>query len=146
MIQFIYLPRILMFSCRLSYFMYRKYCLCMYVCTYVSYSCIFVQVVALNYQTRDIPLLLNYGRFEDNGACGYVLKPEFMQSRKSNFNYNEPLPKSVTRTLTVRVLSAFVLPKKTGDHHTSILDPYIKVSNARISKGVISHNSCGEFD
>ena len=33
------------------------------------------QLVSLNYQTPDKPMHLNAGRFLDNGACGYVLKP-----------------------------------------------------------------------
>nr|XP_048294909.1 1-phosphatidylinositol 4,5-bisphosphate phosphodiesterase epsilon-1 isoform X2 [Myodes glareolus] len=34
-----------------------------------------IQLVALNYQTDDLPLLLNAAMFEANGGCGYVLKP-----------------------------------------------------------------------
>lgn len=34
-----------------------------------------IQLVALNYQTDDLPLCINTGMFEENGSCGYVLKP-----------------------------------------------------------------------
>ncbi|XP_017658675.1 1-phosphatidylinositol 4,5-bisphosphate phosphodiesterase epsilon-1 isoform X2 [Nannospalax galili] len=34
-----------------------------------------IQLVALNYQTDDLPLHLNATMFEANGGCGYVLKP-----------------------------------------------------------------------
>uniref|UniRef100_A0A8C5PIJ9 Phosphoinositide phospholipase C n=1 Tax=Leptobrachium leishanense TaxID=445787 RepID=A0A8C5PIJ9_9ANUR len=34
-----------------------------------------IQLVALNYQTDDLPLHLNASMFEANGGCGYVLKP-----------------------------------------------------------------------
>nr|DBA15238.1 TPA: hypothetical protein GDO54_004479 [Pyxicephalus adspersus] len=34
-----------------------------------------VQLVALNYQTDDLPMHLNAAMFESNGGCGYVLKP-----------------------------------------------------------------------
>ncbi|XP_042312772.1 1-phosphatidylinositol 4,5-bisphosphate phosphodiesterase epsilon-1 isoform X3 [Sceloporus undulatus] len=34
-----------------------------------------VQLVALNYQTDDLPLHLNAAMFESNGGCGYILKP-----------------------------------------------------------------------
>jgi hypothetical protein len=37
------------------------------------------QVVALNYQTSDLPMQLNRGRFRDNGNCGYLLRPPFFQ-------------------------------------------------------------------
>ena len=43
------------------------------------------QVVALNYQTPDLPMQLNRGRFRDNGNCGYVLRPPFL---------NPPAPKA----------------------------------------------------
>ncbi|XP_066094881.1 1-phosphatidylinositol 4,5-bisphosphate phosphodiesterase epsilon-1 isoform X1 [Saccopteryx bilineata] len=34
-----------------------------------------IQLVALNYQTDDLPFHLNAAMFEANGGCGYVLKP-----------------------------------------------------------------------
>uniref|UniRef100_A0A671KQ33 Phosphoinositide phospholipase C n=1 Tax=Sinocyclocheilus anshuiensis TaxID=1608454 RepID=A0A671KQ33_9TELE len=34
-----------------------------------------IQLVALNYQTDDLPMQLNAALFEANGHCGYVLKP-----------------------------------------------------------------------
>nr|XP_033798219.1 1-phosphatidylinositol 4,5-bisphosphate phosphodiesterase epsilon-1 isoform X2 [Geotrypetes seraphini] len=34
-----------------------------------------IQLVALNYQTDDLPMHLNAAMFEANGGCGYVLKP-----------------------------------------------------------------------
>ena len=37
------------------------------------------QLVALNYQTSDVPMQLNRGRFRDNGNCGYLLRPPFHQ-------------------------------------------------------------------
>ncbi|XP_066587493.1 1-phosphatidylinositol 4,5-bisphosphate phosphodiesterase gamma-1 isoform X2 [Prorops nasuta] len=38
------------------------------------------QMVALNYQTGDKAMQLNYAKFRENGNCGYLLKPEFMFS------------------------------------------------------------------
>jgi len=38
-----------------------------------------VQMVALNYQTPDVPLRLNRALFRLNGRCGYVLKPRYMR-------------------------------------------------------------------
>lgn len=40
-----------------------------------------VQMVALNYQTEDACLHLNSAMFEQNGRCGYVLKPPVMWDR-----------------------------------------------------------------
>eukprot|EP00118_Oscarella_pearsei_P006498 m.29453 g.29453 ORF g.29453 m.29453 type:complete len:1306 (+) comp31169_c0_seq5:82-3999(+) len=41
-----------------------------------------VQMCALNYQTPDKPMQLNYGRFLANGSCGYVLQPDCMRNPK----------------------------------------------------------------
>eukprot|EP00043_Microstomoeca_roanoka_P005501 m.56102 g.56102 ORF g.56102 m.56102 type:complete len:1354 (+) comp12995_c0_seq1:65-4126(+) len=36
------------------------------------------QLVALNYQTPDKAMWLNHGKFQQNGRCGYILKPATM--------------------------------------------------------------------
>ncbi|KAG5882924.1 hypothetical protein JTB14_023385 [Gonioctena quinquepunctata] len=36
------------------------------------------QMLALNFQTGGRPMQLNQAKFRDNGNCGYLLKPEFM--------------------------------------------------------------------
>jgi len=72
--------------------------------------------------------MLNYGFFEDNGACGYVLKPEFMRSTSSEFSRDGPHPTNWTQVLTVRIISGYMLPKKLGDSVKDILDPYIRVN------------------
>ena len=85
--------------------------------------------MALNFQTRDDALMLNYGFFEDNGACGYVLKPEFMRSSSSDFSQNGPHPAEWTQILTIRVISGRKLPKKLGDSQGNIVDPYVRVTS-----------------
>nr|XP_015818640.2 1-phosphatidylinositol 4,5-bisphosphate phosphodiesterase epsilon-1 isoform X3 [Nothobranchius furzeri] len=40
-----------------------------------------IQLVALNYQTDDLPMHLNTALFESNGGCGYVLKPAVLWDR-----------------------------------------------------------------
>ncbi|KAJ8284855.1 hypothetical protein COCON_G00037050 [Conger conger] len=40
-----------------------------------------IQLVALNYQTDDLPMQLNTAVFEANGGCGYVLKPPVLWER-----------------------------------------------------------------
>jgi len=89
---------------------------------------LWLQMVALNFQTRDDPLMLNYGFFEDNGACGYVLKPEFMRSTSAQFSQEGPHPAEWTQILTIRVISGYMLPKKLGDAQRDILDPYVRVT------------------
>jgi len=43
------------------------------------------QLVALNYQTRDINKFVNSAKFMANGNCGYVLKPDVFHSTNSDF-------------------------------------------------------------
>lgn len=42
--------------------------------------------MALNFQSRGLPMDLNNGRFRDNGGCGYVLKPHFLRSGEATFD------------------------------------------------------------
>ncbi|XP_068579407.1 1-phosphatidylinositol 4,5-bisphosphate phosphodiesterase zeta-1-like isoform X2 [Cebidichthys violaceus] len=44
------------------------------------------QLVALNFQTLGLPMDLNNGRFQDNGGCGYVLKPAVLMSSQRSFD------------------------------------------------------------
>ncbi|KAL8601332.1 hypothetical protein ACOMHN_054625 [Nucella lapillus] len=44
------------------------------------------QLVALNFQTLDLPMQLNLGIFEYNGRTGYVLKPDFMRRHDRHFD------------------------------------------------------------
>ncbi|RUS70787.1 hypothetical protein EGW08_021455, partial [Elysia chlorotica] len=44
------------------------------------------QMVALNFQTADINMQLNQGKFEYNGNCGYLLKPDFMRRPDRTFD------------------------------------------------------------
>lgn len=37
-----------------------------------------IQLVALNYQTDDLPMHINTAMFEENGSCGYVCKPDVL--------------------------------------------------------------------
>lgn len=44
------------------------------------------QMVSLNFQTADLPMQLNQGKFEYNGNCGYLLKPDFMRRSDRSFD------------------------------------------------------------
>lgn len=43
-------------------------------------------MVSLNFQTSDLPMQLNQGKFEYNGNCGYLLKPDFMRRSDKSFD------------------------------------------------------------
>jgi len=85
--------------------------------------------VALNYQTEDIPNLINAALFRQNGASGYVLKPEYMR----NQNIQERLENSCR--LKIRIISGQHLPKVDGN--AEVVDPYVEI---RVRNGVKVEN------
>ena len=76
-----------------------------------------VQIVALNAQTIDEGISLNYAKFIANGACGYVLKPDFLRHiaieekdltiNKYLNNFTKPIKK-----LTIKIISGKQLKRK----------------------------------
>ncbi|XP_031551844.1 1-phosphatidylinositol 4,5-bisphosphate phosphodiesterase beta-1-like isoform X2 [Actinia tenebrosa] len=77
------------------------------------------QLVALNFQTLDLPMMLNLGIFEYNGRCGYLLKPSFMRRPDRTF---DPFAEStvdgiIAGAVTVKVISGQMLTdKKVGTY------------------------------
>ncbi|ETV75922.1 hypothetical protein H257_09883 [Aphanomyces astaci] len=76
------------------------------------------QLVALNYQTADLPMHVNHGLFRQNGQCGYVLKPPSLLSQLGTFT-------RAIQAITVTVCSGQHLPKPHGDKKGEIIDPYV---------------------
>ncbi|KAI3376510.1 hypothetical protein L3Q82_016969 [Scortum barcoo] len=75
------------------------------------------QMVALNFQTLDLPMQLNMGVFEYNGGSGYLLKPEFMRRTDKHFDpFTENIVDGiVANTVKIRVISGqFLTDKKVG--------------------------------
>ncbi|KAM3591204.1 uncharacterized protein V6R79_024592 [Siganus canaliculatus] len=75
------------------------------------------QMVALNFQTLDVPMQLNMGVFEYNGGSGYLLKPEFMRRTDKHFDpFTENIVDGiVANTVKIKVLSGqFLTDKKVG--------------------------------
>ncbi|XP_032360264.1 1-phosphatidylinositol 4,5-bisphosphate phosphodiesterase delta-1a isoform X1 [Etheostoma spectabile] len=87
------------------------------------------QIVALNFQTPQKEMHINQGRFLPNGFCGYILKPEFLRDKSSQFNPRTLFegPWLNKKTFHVMVISAQQLPKLNKGKHTSIVDPLVKV-------------------
>nr|XP_033787632.1 1-phosphatidylinositol 4,5-bisphosphate phosphodiesterase delta-1 isoform X2 [Geotrypetes seraphini] len=106
------------------------------------------QIVALNFQTPCTEMDIYQGLFQDNGFCGYVLKPEFLLDNKSQFN-----PKSIKegvwwtpKKLHVMVISGQQLPK-VNKSKNSIIDPLVTVEihgvardNDRKQTNVVNNN------
>ncbi|XP_030621600.1 1-phosphatidylinositol 4,5-bisphosphate phosphodiesterase beta-4 [Chanos chanos] len=77
------------------------------------------QMVALNFQTPDLAMQLNQGKFEYNGACGYLLKPDFMRRPDRTFDpFSEtPVDGVIAATCSVQVFSGqFLSDKKIGTY------------------------------
>ncbi|XP_031441372.1 LOW QUALITY PROTEIN: 1-phosphatidylinositol 4,5-bisphosphate phosphodiesterase beta-3 [Clupea harengus] len=75
------------------------------------------QMVALNFQTLDLPMQLNMGVFEYNGGCGYLLKPEFMRRTDKHFDpFTENIVDGiVANTVKITIISGqFLSERKVG--------------------------------
>ncbi|XP_054000864.1 1-phosphatidylinositol 4,5-bisphosphate phosphodiesterase-like isoform X1 [Hylaeus anthracinus] len=76
------------------------------------------QMVALNFQTPDLPMQLNQGKFEFNATTGYLLKPEFMRRPDKIFDpFSEDVDGVITAQCSVRVIAGqFLSDKKVGTY------------------------------
>ena len=102
------------------------------------------QMVALNYQAKDRPLLLNRALFRQNGRCGYVLKPRGLCGEsfgdapslhriEATYHFSGPNaatdpPTSGSKALSVRIISGQHLPK--SEEQTmrgGVIEPYVKL-------------------
>lgn len=93
------------------------------------------QLVALNFQTLDFPLRLNEGRFQQNGACGYLLKPSYLRhSMKANKRKTRSADEFVSRfpgqmccVLYIRLICGHLLPKPNLAAKGVSLSPLVKM-------------------
>uniref|UniRef100_A0A6B2EE24 1-phosphatidylinositol 4,5-bisphosphate phosphodiesterase n=1 Tax=Phlebotomus kandelakii TaxID=1109342 RepID=A0A6B2EE24_9DIPT len=77
------------------------------------------QMVSLNFQTSDLPMQLNQGKFEYNGNCGYLLKPDFMRRADRNFDpfADAPVDGVIAAQCAVQVIAGqFLSDKKVGTY------------------------------
>ena len=89
------------------------------------------QLVALNYQTNDKPMLFNETLFALNGNCGYVLKSEYLRKghqygtsgRSSVVN----APTNKVKRVKMTIISGQHIPKSNNSLVGEIIDPYVKV-------------------
>ncbi len=98
-----------------------------------------IQMVALNYQNDDLMMSLCYGKFLDNGSCGYILKPNYLiDNEKSNFNPFDYLIKPTKdfllknlieypQRLILTIISAQFL-SRSSETTDDIPDPYVVIS------------------
>ena len=72
------------------------------------------QMVALNYQTPDLSMIINQAKFELGGNCGYILKPDILRVEKNARSVLDPFTQTppehtVPTNCGVRVISAHFL-------------------------------------
>nr|KAF6393264.1 phospholipase C beta 2 [Pipistrellus kuhlii] len=72
------------------------------------------QMVALNFQTMDLPMQQNMALFEFNGQSGYILKHEFMRRPDKQFNpfSVDGIDVVVATTLSIKVISGQFLSER----------------------------------
>ncbi|XP_069698719.1 1-phosphatidylinositol 4,5-bisphosphate phosphodiesterase-like isoform X2 [Periplaneta americana] len=77
------------------------------------------QMVSLNFQTSDLHMQLNQGKFEYNGNCGYLLKPDFMRRADRSFDpfAEAPVDGVIAAQCSVQVISGqFLSDRKVGTY------------------------------
>ncbi|TMS05554.1 hypothetical protein E3U43_004804 [Larimichthys crocea] len=80
--------------------------------------------VALNFQSLGFPMDLNDGRFQDNGSCGYVLKPTLLLSRQRSSDPSCSQRSLKPTHLLLKVISGSNLPVPRGG---KALDLFVRV-------------------
>jgi phosphatidylinositol phospholipase C delta len=90
------------------------------------------QMIALNLQGQDSALILNDGRFRENGGCGYIQKP-FGLLRDDDDDSLRMDCKPVT--LRIKILSGLCLPKPAGLKKGEIIDSYVNLSMYDVNLG-----------
>ncbi|CAM4790482.1 unnamed protein product [Rotaria magnacalcarata] len=88
-----------------------------------------IQMAALNFQNEDDIMPLCYGKFLDNGGCGYVLKPKYLiNALETDYNpLNPKLNLDWAKVLTLTIISAQFLSRSMADIF-DIPDPYVMIS------------------
>ena len=88
-------------------------------------------MVSLNFQTPDLPMQLNQGKFEYNGNCGYLLKPDFMRRVDKTFDpfAESPVDGVIAAQVAVTVSVEFFLCMLSVQFRI-----IIKVKFARVTK------------
>uniref|UniRef100_A0A8C5QKT2 Phosphoinositide phospholipase C n=1 Tax=Leptobrachium leishanense TaxID=445787 RepID=A0A8C5QKT2_9ANUR len=84
------------------------------------------QIVALNFQTPGPEMDIYQGLFQQNGFCGYVLKPDFHRQPEANAKSAQDGEWWTPRKLQIKVISGQQLPK-VNKKKSSIVDPFVTI-------------------
>uniref|UniRef100_H2ZXW7 Phosphoinositide phospholipase C n=1 Tax=Latimeria chalumnae TaxID=7897 RepID=H2ZXW7_LATCH len=80
------------------------------------------QMVALNFQTMDLPMQLNMALFEFNSRTGYLLKHEFLRRAEKKFDpfTVDRIDVVVANTLSITIISGQFLSDKNVKSHVEV--------------------------
>ena len=72
---------------------------------------------------------MNRAKFSDNGGCGYVLKPAFLNEPDPTYSPCSPFILQVEKenTVKVTVVSGQHIPRPDGSLSGEVIDPYVEV-------------------
>lgn len=100
------------------------------------------QLVALNYQTLDVPMQLNLGIFQYNRQTGYLLKPDFMcvDHRKFDPFTESSVDGIVPGTVSIKIISGqFLTDKKVGTYvevnSSGLYSCQVRINLTRVTAG-----------
>uniref|UniRef100_UPI00398E57B4 1-phosphatidylinositol 4,5-bisphosphate phosphodiesterase beta-2-like n=1 Tax=Pristiophorus japonicus TaxID=55135 RepID=UPI00398E57B4 len=80
------------------------------------------QMVALNFQTADLPMQLNTSLFEFNGQSGYLLKHDLLRRGDKMFNpfTNDRIDVVVSNTLSILIISGQFLSDRNSRYYVEV--------------------------
>lgn len=83
------------------------------------------QIAALNFQTDDSSMKINEALFNDNGNCGFILKPDILRDPSFDpFDISTMLNK---KKLSITIISGQQLPQNKSTFKTDVSDPYVSI-------------------
>ena len=94
-------------------------------CEFWNYG---AQMVAINFQTPGAERDVYLARFQQNGNCGYVLKPDCIRYPET-YNFDPLNVKDYNRgvKLTVTVITGQQLPKPKSELKGEVVDPFVRI-------------------
>ena len=99
------------------------------------------QMIAINYQTTGVEREIYFGKFKQNGNCGFVRKPDFIANFskikdlklikklifENYFTVNKLGCQSKPRRYKIKIITGQQLPKPRSKLQGEIVDPFVRV-------------------
>ncbi|XP_061496450.1 1-phosphatidylinositol 4,5-bisphosphate phosphodiesterase zeta-1-like [Rhineura floridana] len=99
------------------------------------------QLVALNFQTAGLQMDLQNGKFLDNGGSGYILKPEYLRNRDTQFTPYAVSANHQPVLLTIKLISGHQLPPSSLSRSNKA-DPLVLVEIYGVPEDQAKQQSC----